>query len=577
MGGSLSALGSNSALWQQIEQLSSDVAEDIGHGGDLSQATIDEAAQLKIAINAALPGMDEMEATYLSEFEASITESLSNAPDALYALEQDLSLDLVFDQIFGDPELDEPGLIDPSVLEAILGQLQDNLSTAQADGAKTRIKNSNDLRKAMHKSAAEARKSSQADTDAAAKKKKEGDIAAWCAQIFGLIAAALSVVAAVIGTGLTGGALAGVVALAVMGLLMSIDGVINQGLAQAGVTTKGVDGKEQQLDVTLGGLVQRIVQQQVADGTIHFKDDEAKAKYIADATLGVNVMVGILLMAGGGVAAVGGFGKAATLVSTAVKSGAKNLASIVKEAPGNFATAVKEAPSNLAKVVKALPGTVKAAMKELAEEVTKCMKEGVKGVKMSAKEATQFKQAIMNIVDELCQEVGKLIDAVVKSVNTLDLIANLQKLEDGMTDLVQQALTKIKQIKDSFTNGTSTSTSGTVKQTAEEAVEVTEAECTTAQKVVTSISLFSDLSAGGADAIGGGFGIQVAKLQRDSEGDRLLGDLYMALADYETTKIDELQKIVKAVSTLMHSNFDRLSEQLHNNSQVQAQIAHVMG
>lgn len=190
------------------------------------------------------------------------------------------------------PRLALPGTFDVESINAILGELDAAITTEQVKTGTEAIRLSDAERAELAKKVKEQLRIALEKAEEAKKAASEGNVAGWCTAIFGLIGAAVGVVAA---CAATGGALA---PLAVVGLILAVQEVVNMSLKEADVEWTDARGNTKKLDIGMGGLVSMAVDEAVAGS-------DMTAEEIADLkkglTIGLTVAIALTMMVGGGV------------------------------------------------------------------------------------------------------------------------------------------------------------------------------------------------------------------------------------------------------------------------------------
>ena len=194
--------------------------------------------------------------------------------------------------------LDAP-LIDPEGVAAELEAIEEERANVNIQRAKADLKVSAEQREDINRQGLKSLEEMNAKALQALAKQGEADVGAWCQAIFGLIGSALAMVASIVATPLTLGAAAVGVAGAVVGVLMSVAEVANLGVKADKVTVKGADGKDKALEISIGAMVQAIVEEQVKGG-LKFADEKQKQDYIMGMTIMANLFITAVMLASGG-------------------------------------------------------------------------------------------------------------------------------------------------------------------------------------------------------------------------------------------------------------------------------------
>lgn len=154
-------------------------------------------------------------------------------------------------------------------------KLMQDLAEAHADLTKEGIKTSNQRlleaereRKLINQKILDLMANAAKLADEAKKAASESKVAGWAEAIGGLVGAVAAWVGVGVSLAVTGGASAPLVFVAVSGSLAALQDVTNMGLKEDGVKWKSVTGESKQADVSFGGMIDAIVDQQIVDGTI---------------------------------------------------------------------------------------------------------------------------------------------------------------------------------------------------------------------------------------------------------------------------------------------------------------------
>jgi hypothetical protein len=146
--------------------------------------------------------------------------------------------------------------------------------------------------------AEEARKTAETQAAEAKEKAKEERITGWITAVVGAVGAIAGVVAAVAATVASVGAATPLAIVAAAGAIMAVQELVNMGLKEEGVMAENALNESKQLDIGFGGIVDRIVDAQIADGSLTFSSDEEKNKYKADWAIGVSVAIAAAMIIG---------------------------------------------------------------------------------------------------------------------------------------------------------------------------------------------------------------------------------------------------------------------------------------
>ncbi|HSY26390.1 MAG TPA: hypothetical protein VK832_02720, partial [Burkholderiaceae bacterium] len=296
-------------LWWQAQTLKTQVDQDMKNG---KPTAADYALLRQLVSNAqgliATTTNDQV-ANNLNNFLSAIEGADPFANDVFDSATEKLGAESVFSGGYSLPSLTLPS--DPGTMLIMLEDLEAQNAASSEKGSLANIQaGGQDQLIAAENSEAQDKKAQQAE-QAAAAQTKVGNAEGIGSSIGGTIAAIFGLIAAILVTGLTLGGGVGLIAVASVGLTLAIFNDINTGLQQAGVQTTGVDGKSEPLDLSLGGLVKAIVQQQVKDGTIAvapakgkpgalvFKDQAALDSYTSGWTITANLLVTIAMCATG--------------------------------------------------------------------------------------------------------------------------------------------------------------------------------------------------------------------------------------------------------------------------------------
>jgi hypothetical protein len=203
------------------------------------------------------------------------------------------------------PRLSAP---DPEEIAAWYATATTNANMESARATGETLKSTNEQRDSMRKDSLDKRRVAQEKEQDAIAKQGESKIASWFRTVFGLIGAALGMVGAIV----TGGWAIGA---AVVGLTLALLDLSNQIAHEAGATVTGADGKTKALELSIGGMVAAIVEQQEKDGTISFKDDKARQEWITGWTITTSLIITSAVVA----FSVGGMKDAAKLIKDSAK------------------------------------------------------------------------------------------------------------------------------------------------------------------------------------------------------------------------------------------------------------------
>lgn len=178
------------------------------------------------------------------------------------------------------PMLARPDKIDADSLSALLGALNESITKEQVKTGTETIKIGAADREAMTKKVKEQMEIAAQKAKEAAEAAENNKIAGWCQAIFGLIGAVLGIVGAVFAAIGTAGAGTPLVVVAVIGAVLAVQDVANMAVKEAGVEVTNVNGDKKALDISFGGMIGAIVDQQLKDGTIVEIRKDASGNYI---------------------------------------------------------------------------------------------------------------------------------------------------------------------------------------------------------------------------------------------------------------------------------------------------------
>ena len=308
------------SILPEVRKLQEQIDLDMKNGG-VTQADYAQLAQLKDDINCVLAtSPDADDAYFLNQFLDAVDQPdpFQNLDVAANNLENDAALQtqlgggsiLLSSGGNGAPALTIPP--DPGLMQIWLSQLLSQNSQAAAEGDESAIQESGSIQEDVNKRALAQIQEAQQNAQNAADAQKTASIEAWCSASFELLGAILGEVGAVLASVATAGAATPLVVVSTIGLVMAIDNFTNTALQQEGVQVTGVDGQSEPIDITLGGLVRAVVEQQEKDGTIAiapatakpggitFPDQASLDKYVTGWTVAATMLVAIALAAGGG-------------------------------------------------------------------------------------------------------------------------------------------------------------------------------------------------------------------------------------------------------------------------------------
>jgi hypothetical protein len=190
------------------------------------------------------------------------------------------------------PELTLPSKITPEQLEAMVGAILSDAMAKTIAVTKNLVKLSDTQRLEFNhlaQIAADKAKAALKEVEAFAKSES---VTKWIKSVGATVAA---FVGAAITTIATGGVAA---AFAIAGFLCVLADLVNTGVQHFNVMVKAVDGSMQKLDVSLGGLVTRVVQQIAQDHPDFYSSEEEKNRVIRDWSIGLTVSVTLTCLIG---------------------------------------------------------------------------------------------------------------------------------------------------------------------------------------------------------------------------------------------------------------------------------------
>lgn len=161
-------------------------------------------------------------------------------------------------------------------LNMLLGEIDQLVSNLKYKTAKTKVGMTDYQRDEIRKKVKEAAEAITAKLAEAVKAAGESTTLGWITAIAMTAVAVLLCVATVIGGVLSGGAGFAAIAGCVVAVTLAVQMITDMSLKEAGVKYTAVTGEEKQLDVSMNGMVDAIVDQQIVDGTIILTNDEGQ-------------------------------------------------------------------------------------------------------------------------------------------------------------------------------------------------------------------------------------------------------------------------------------------------------------
>lgn len=272
---------------------------------------------------------------------AGSTADLADFDKALTILENlsSSSGDPVGALLFSAPPLEPPSDIPPEQLEAMVMALLGDASSKIIDVNKKLLKLTDLQRQELSQKLKDATAKAEASLDLAKSKAGAVSVGAWVRAIGAVVG---SFIFLVIGAQVSGGlATAGLLAL----FVLSVVELVNTGLkSQANpILVTGPDGTVKQLEISIGGLVQQIVEQINHDQPGSFTSSEKKQEVIANWTMGLTVFItaacflsslGVSAGANASVFAGSGGSSLANIISIGALSGSRAVAATAEIAAG---------------------------------------------------------------------------------------------------------------------------------------------------------------------------------------------------------------------------------------------------